>query len=80
MALSTAVPMLAGSAFVVFLARRYPAVRRWSAWGGAAFALITTPMPFTVAEDTTTAVTLALMHVVAGAAWLTAITPRPTIR
>ncbi|GAA4736816.1 DUF6069 family protein [Phytohabitans rumicis] len=79
-ALSTAMPMLAASALVVLLARRYPAARRWFAWAGAAFALLTAAMPFTVAEDTATAVTLALMHLVAGTAWLTAIMPRPTTR
>lgn len=79
-ALSTAVPMLAGSALVLFLARRYPAVRRWFAWGGAAFALGTAAMPFTVAQDTATGVTLALMHLVAGAAWLAAIAPRSSTR
>lgn len=79
--LSTAVPLLAASAVVVYvLVPRYPAAHRWLAWGGAAFALLTAAMPFTVAEDTGTAVTLALMHVAAGAAWLVAVAPRNTTR
>ncbi len=78
--LSTAMPMLAGAALVLFLARRSPAVRRWFAWGGSAFALVSAAMPFVVAADTATAFTLALMHLVTGAAWFAAITPRPASR
>jgi hypothetical protein len=75
--ISTAVPLLAASAVVVYLlAPRFPAARRRLAWAGAIFALVTAAMPFTVAEDTATAVTLALMHITAGAAWLVAVAPR----
>ncbi|WP_045741929.1 DUF6069 family protein [Actinoplanes rectilineatus] len=75
---STAVPMLAGTALVLLLARRFPAARRRLTWGGAAFALVTAAMPFTAADDTATAVALALMHVTVGIAWIAATAPRPT--
>ncbi|WP_045746877.1 DUF6069 family protein [Actinoplanes rectilineatus] len=79
--LSTAVPLLLASAVVLYvLVPRFPAAHRWLAWGGAAFALVTAAMPFTVAEDTGTAVALALMHVAVGAAWLFAVAPRETAR
>lgn len=79
-AFSTAVPMLVGGALAFLLTRRYPDLRTWLALGGIAFALASAAMPFVVAADTATAVTLALMHVVVGSAWFAAITPRPGIR
>ncbi|GAA0977662.1 hypothetical protein GCM10009555_039190 [Acrocarpospora macrocephala] len=72
-ALATAVPMLAAGAVVWLVARRLPGVRRWAAWVGLAFALVSALMPFVVSADVATGVTLALMHGVAGTAWVVAL-------
>ncbi len=70
----TAVQMLIPGAIVWFLARRW-AIRRVMAWAGLAFALLTIGASFAAATDTSTAITLGAMHVVAGVAWVIALQP-----
>ena len=72
---ATAVPMALAGVVVWFAARRRPALQRVAAWVGLAVALVTVPRAFMAAVDGTTAVSLALMHVVAGAAWVLALRP-----
>ncbi len=74
--LGTAVPMLAGAAVTWLLTRRHPGRVSWFGWAGLVVALLSAPMPFVVSADTATAVTLALMHVVVGVAWLVALRRR----
>lgn len=70
----TAMQMLIPGVIVWLLAKRW-AIRRFMAWAGLAFALLTIGASFAFAADTSTAITLGSMHVVAGVAWLIALQP-----
>lgn len=76
-ALFSALPMALAALVVAFVARRRPGFVTFAAWAGLAFALLTAAMPFVASPDGPTALTLAAMHVVIGAAWFSAI--RPTL-
>lgn len=67
--LMTVLPLALGTAALA-LATRWGS-RGWATvgWLGLAVGLLTTVMPFTVDASTSTAVTLAVMHVVAGVVW-----------
>lgn len=68
-ALGTVIPLALGTAALA-LATRWGS-RGWVAvaWLGLAVGLLTTVSPFTVVASTSTSVTLAAMHVVAGVVW-----------
>lgn len=70
----TTVQMLIPGIIVWLLAKRWN-IRRFMAWAGLAFALLTIGASFAAAQDTSTAITLGAMHVVAGIAWLVALQP-----
>jgi hypothetical protein len=70
--------MLVGGLITRLLARKWPRVRTWAAWGGLIFGLATMPMPLIAAADLTTGLTLASMHVFTSMAWLVAVKPAAT--
>lgn len=72
---ATLVPMLVGGAIALAIIKRKPGFQPWAAWGGLVFALISLPMPFLAATDTTTGAGLAAMHVITGLAWFFALKP-----
>ncbi|WP_199423115.1 DUF6069 family protein [Actinotalea solisilvae] len=74
-AVSTVVPLAIGLVVVGLVARRRPSFRRFAAWAGLVVAVLSTAAPFTMAAETTTAATLALMHLVVGATWFTLTRP-----
>lgn len=74
-AVSTVVPLALGLVVVALVARRRPAFRRFAAWAGLMVAVLSTAAPLTMAAETTTALTLATMHLVVGATWFTLTRP-----
>jgi hypothetical protein len=73
---ATLVPLGLGVTVATWLIGRRPALRRPLAWAGLAFALATLPMAFLAAKELATGVTLGLMHVTTGLAWLAIVHPR----
>ena len=71
---STAVPLLLAGLIAYAITRRFPALRRWAAWGGLVLALASLVAPFSLDADAATRAGLAVMHVVAGIAWFVALT------
>lgn len=75
-AISTVVPLALGLVVVGLVARRRPGFRRVAAWAGLVVAVLSTAAPLTMAADTATSVTLALMHLVVGVTWFALTRPR----
>lgn len=73
---ATLLPLLLAGTVAWLLARPLPIVRPIAPWAGLALATLSMVSPFVLAQDLTTALSLALMHVIAGAAWFTGLTPR----
>lgn len=73
---ATAVPLLLAGLAAWLVARPMPVVRPVTRWAGLVVAALSIASPFVVADDLATALSLATMHVVAGAAWFTGLTPR----
>lgn len=73
---ATAVPLLLAGLAAWLLAHPLPVVRPVARWAGLVVAVLSIASPFVVADDLATALSLAAMHVVAGAAWFTGLTPR----
>ena len=78
-ALMTAVPMLLATLLLVAVRRRAPRAWRALATIGLLVGLATAPAPLTVSAGTSTQLSLALMHVVAGVVWF-AVVRRSTRR
>jgi len=70
---ATLVPLLLAGIVTWLIAKRVPAFRTVARWVGTIVALISVVEPFLVTDDTTTAVSLAVMHIVGGAAWFVAL-------
>lgn len=75
-ALFTVIPLVLGAVVVALVSRRWSGFQHFAAWAGLAFALLTIAGSFGAAGDTTTALTLAAMHLVVGAAWFLGVRPR----
>lgn len=73
---TTLLAMGVGALVATRLVRRNARYRSVAAWGGLAFALLTTPSPFFASSDATSSLALAAMHVVTGAAWFLALRER----
>ncbi|HNE90015.1 MAG TPA: DUF6069 family protein [Actinomycetota bacterium] len=73
---ATLIPFAIGGLITWALARKWMSAPRWMAWIGLVFAVVSLPMPFFASGDSTTALTLATMHVVAGIAWFVSVFPR----
>lgn len=73
---ATLVPLLLAGAVTWLIAHRFSGFRRVAQWLGLAVALLSMVSPFVAAVDLATAITLALMHVVAGAAWFSGLAPQ----
>lgn len=68
-------PLIVAGLATWLLARKWPRLRVWAGWAGAALAVVTIASPFLAADDLATAFTLAAMHLVSGAAWLAVTSP-----
>jgi|GEM_PF-1021188 len=71
----TAVPLLLFGLIAWAGSRRVPALRTWFAWAGLAFAVLPAVSPFLFAADLTSAIALAIIHVVAGVVWFIGLAP-----
>lgn len=74
---ASVLPIAAAAVVVGLVARRRPTFQRFAAWAGLVFAIVTTAGSFGASGDVPTALTLSAMHLVAGAAWFLATSPRP---
>ena len=72
--IATLLPLLLAGIITWLIARRVPAFHTFARWAGAIVAVVSIIEPFLVTEDTTTALSLAAMHIVGGAAWFVALT------
>lgn len=72
---ATLAPLLIAGLVTWLIAGRRPGFRRIAQWLGLAVAVLSIISPFIVAMDTATAVSLAAMHVFAGAAWFFGVAP-----
>lgn len=73
---ATLAPLLIAGVVAWLIARKFPGFRRVAQWLGLAVALLSMISPFVVAQDTATAISLAAMHLVAGAAWFLGVARR----
>jgi hypothetical protein len=71
--IATTLPIVLGGVFVWLLARRTPRAQVVFAWAGLILGVATIPVPLSSAQDIATGLSLASMHVVAGAAWFSAM-------
>jgi hypothetical protein len=71
--IATLVPLLLAGIITWLIAKRAPAFRTFARWAGTIVAVVSVVEPFLVTEDTTTAVSLAAMHIVGAAAWFVAL-------
>jgi hypothetical protein len=67
---ATLVPLAAAAVVVWAIARRSPAFLRFAAWAGATVAVLSVVAPLIGGVDLATKLSLAPMHLVAGAAWV----------
>jgi hypothetical protein len=67
--IATTLPIVLGGVFVWLVARRTPRAQVVFAWVGLILGVATIPVPLLSAHDIATGLSLAPMHVVAGAAW-----------
>jgi hypothetical protein len=67
--IATAVPLALAGTIVWLLTRRWPRLLPFARVAGLVLAAASAAIPFFVAVDTASAVTLAAMHLVAGLAW-----------
>jgi hypothetical protein len=74
--IATTLPVVLGAVVVWLSARRTPRAQVVSAWVGLILGVATIPVPLLSAHDLATGLSLASMHVVAGAAWFAAMTLR----
>ncbi len=74
-AIATLVPMLVAGLLVALVVAKFPIIKAVAGWGGFAFALATSAGSFSLADNSSTAFTLASMHVITGLSWLFAIKP-----
>jgi hypothetical protein len=74
--IATTLPIVLGGVFVWLVARRTPRAQVVFAWVGLILGVVTIPVPLLSAHDIATGLSLASMHVVAGAAWFSAMRPR----
>ncbi|GAA3593199.1 DUF6069 family protein [Agrococcus terreus] len=72
-AVATLVPLALAVVVAWPLAKRWPRTTPILAWAGLAVAAASTAAPLTGALDTGTGVSLAIMHLVAGASWFAAL-------
>lgn len=70
---ATLVPLLIAGAVTWLIARPWPTFHPIARWLGLAVALLSMASPFLVSQDAATAIALAAMHLVAGAAWFLAL-------
>ena len=70
---ATLVPLLIAGLITWSISKRASTFRSFARWAGTIVALVSVIEPFLVTEDSTTAVTLAVMHIVGGAAWFVAL-------
>lgn len=71
--IATTLPIVLGGIFVWLVARRTPRAQVVFAWVGLILGVATIPVPLLSAPDIATGLSLAPMHVVAGAAWFSAM-------
>lgn len=71
--LSTFIPLTIAGLVTFFVSRRRPGFRHLAQLLGLGVALISIVGPFAVADDMGTALALAAMHLVVGAAWYLAV-------
>lgn len=74
--ITTILPIALAGAIAWLLTRRWPRLRVGLGWAGLVFALVTTPVPLASAPDPAVGWSLAVMHAIAGIAWLAALTIR----
>jgi hypothetical protein len=67
--IATTLPIVLGGVVAWLSARRRPRARVGFAWVGLILSIATIPVPLLLAHGIATGLSLALMHVVAGAAW-----------
>lgn len=79
-ALATLAPLLIAGLVTWLIARKRPGFRRVAQWLGLAVAVLSIVSPFIVAIDMATAISLAAMHVFAGAAWFLGVAPNQQTR
>ncbi len=71
--IATTLPIVLGAVVVGLLARRTPRARVVFAWVGLILGVATIPVPLLSAHDIATGLSLAPMHIVAGAVWFAAM-------
>jgi uncharacterized membrane protein YhhN len=76
--IATLLPMVVAGLVTWFIARRRPGFRRFAAWAGLAFGILTAASPLASSADIPTGIALGFMHIVVGAAWFTALQPSRT--
>ncbi|MFE4835846.1 DUF6069 family protein [Arthrobacter sp. NPDC056691] len=77
--IATLVPMAVAGLLTWIIACRRPGFRRFAAWAGLVFGVLTAASPMASSEDIPTGAVLGLMHVIVGIAWFMALqSPRAT--
>jgi hypothetical protein len=76
--IATLAPMALAGLVTWFIARSRPGFRRFAAWAGLAFGILTAASPLASSADIPTGIALGFMHIVVGAAWFTALQPSRT--
>jgi len=74
--IATAAPLLIAGTIVWLIARRWPVVLPWARWVGLIVAAGSIAAPLSAANDVPTAVSMAAMHLIAGAAWFAGTRPQ----
>ena len=74
--IATIAPLLIAGTIVWLIARRWPVVLPVARWGGLIVAAASIAAPLSAANDVPTAVSMAAMHLIAGAAWFFGTRPQ----